>query len=185
MSQGRSSPCECNQPGQQVWQPLVAVVDIEGREFHGDGESSAAIRNTFLAGTLELIVVSVTCWLQQVRPIAHPIFLKDNPYKEIDMNRLLICTTVGLFLGLTPALALDETTTVPGADTSSGAAQQSSSPPGSKSAMDNDAVDSSAATNPPEGSMDKSSGAAQQSSAPPSSSAANPSNPNPANSSAQ
>jgi hypothetical protein len=100
------------------------------------------------------------------------------------MNRLLICTAIGLFLGLTPALALDDATTVPGADTSSGAAQQSSSPPGSKSAMDNDAVDSGAATNPPEGSTDKSSGAAQQSSAPPSSSAANPSQP-PANSSAQ
>jgi hypothetical protein len=42
------------------------------------------------------------------------------------MNRLLICTAIGLFLGLTPALALDDATTAPGADTSSGAAQQSS-----------------------------------------------------------
>ena len=91
------------------------------------------------------------------------------------MNRLFICTAIGLFLGLTPALALDDATTGPGADTSSGAAQQSSSPPGSKSAMDNEGVKSGDATNPSEGNMDKSSGAAQQSSAPPSSAAANPS----------
>ena len=91
------------------------------------------------------------------------------------MNRLFICTAVGLFLGLTPALAVDDAATVPGADTSSGAAQQSSSPPGSKSAMDNEGVKSGEATNPSAGSMDKSTGAAQQSSAPPSSAAANPS----------
>ena len=97
------------------------------------------------------------------------------------MNRLFICTAVGLFLGLTPALALDDATT----DTSHGAAQKSSSPPGSKSAMDNNSVNQSKSTNPSEGSADKSSGAAQQSSAPPSSSAANPSKPDPANNSAQ
>jgi hypothetical protein len=84
------------------------------------------------------------------------------------MNRLLTCTAVALFLGLTPALAADKSMTVPGAaDTSSGAAQQSSAPEGSKSAMDNTAKKPSAAIIPPEGSMDTSSGAAQQSSAPP------------------
>jgi hypothetical protein len=95
------------------------------------------------------------------------------------MNRLLTCTAVVLFLGLTPALAADKAATVPGAaDNSSGAAQQSSSPPGSKSAMDNNG--SKPGANPQAG-MDTSSGAAQQSSAPPSSSAADPSKPNPAN----
>ena len=95
------------------------------------------------------------------------------------MNRLLTCTAVALFLGLTPALAADKAATVPGAaDNSSGAAQQSSSPPGSKSAMDNNG--SKPGANPQAG-MDTSSGAAQQSSAPPSSSAADPSKPNPAN----
>ena len=95
------------------------------------------------------------------------------------MNRLLTCTAVALFLSLTPSLAADKAATVPGAaDNSSGAAQQSSSPPGSKSAMDNNAIKPGA--NPQAG-MDTSSGAAQQSSAPPSSSAADPSKPNPAN----
>jgi hypothetical protein len=93
------------------------------------------------------------------------------------MNRLLTCTAVVLFSGLTPALAADNNSTVPGAtDSSSGAAQQSSAPVGSKAAMDNSAK-SGAALVPPEGSMDTSSGAAQQSSAPPSSAAADPSNP--------
>jgi hypothetical protein len=96
------------------------------------------------------------------------------------MNRLLTCTAIALFLGLTPALAVDNAAPVPGAaDTSTGAAQQSSAPQGSKSAMDSNAP---CAT--PGGSMDKSSGAAQQSSSPPCTAAANPSKPN-ANSSTQ
>ena len=93
------------------------------------------------------------------------------------MNCLLTCTVVALFLGLTPALAADNSTNVPGAkDVSSGAAQQSSAPEGSKAAMDNTAKNPGAAMTPPEGSVDTSNGAAQQSSAPPSSAAADPSN---------
>lgn len=90
------------------------------------------------------------------------------------MNRLLTCTAIALFLGLTPALAVDKAAPVPGAaDTSTGAAQQSSAPQGSKSAMDSNAP---CAT--PGASMDKSSGAAQQSSSPPCTAAAKTPNAN-------
>ena len=90
------------------------------------------------------------------------------------MNRLLTCTAIALFLGLTPALSADNAAPVQqGADTSTGAAQQSSAPPGSQSEMD-----STAPCAQPGSSMDKSSGAAQQSSAAPCT-AANPSKPNP------
>ena len=96
------------------------------------------------------------------------------------MNRLLTCTAIALFLGLTPALAVDKAAPVPGAsDTSTGAAQQSSAPPGSKSAMDSNAPCAASGA-----SMDKSSGAAQQSSSSPCTAATNPPNPN-ANSSTQ
>ena len=91
------------------------------------------------------------------------------------MNRLLTCTAIALFMGLTPALSADKTAPVQqGADTSTGAAQQSSAPAGSKAEMD-----STAPCAEPGSSTDKSSGAAQQSSAAPCAAAANPSNSNP------
>jgi hypothetical protein len=109
--------------------------------------------------------------------------------KENMMNRLLTCTAVAVLLGLTPALAVDNSTlpaqpgvssdaskqaTVPdqgSTDTSGGAAEQSSAPPASSS------VKSSEATIPEEN-ADQSKGAKEQSSAPPDS-AASDSKPDP------
>lgn len=113
------------------------------------------------------------------------------------MNRLLISTAVVALLGLSPALAADDTAMQPptqpsvthdtaksatqpesgSADTSGGAAEQSSAPPSSGAAsadkMEKDAM------KPSSGSADTSSGAKEQSSAPHGSSAADTSKPNP------
>ena len=113
------------------------------------------------------------------------------------MNRLLITTAVAVLLGLSPALAADDSAmqppTQPGvthdtaksatqpqsgsADTSGGAAEQSSAPPssGAASAVKPDEN----AMNPSSGSADTSGGAREQSSAPHGSSAADTSKPNP------
>ena len=113
------------------------------------------------------------------------------------MNRLLITTAVAVLLGLSPALAADDSAmqppTQPGvthdtaksatqpqsgsADTSGGAAEQSSAPPssGAASAVKPDEN----AMNPSSGSADTSGGAKEQSSAPHGSSAADTSKPNP------
>jgi hypothetical protein len=116
--------------------------------------------------------------------------------KESNMNRLLIGTAVAVLLGLSPALAADDTmapATQPGvsqetsksahqpssgsADTSGGAAEQSSAPPASGAASANK-VDKDAMA-PSSGSADQSTGAKEQSSAPEGSSAADTSKPNP------
>jgi hypothetical protein len=120
---------------------------------------------------------------------------RDNP-KESYMNRLLIGTAVAVLLGLSPALAAEDssmTPTQPGvshetskeatkppsgsADTSGGAAEQSSAPPSSGAASAT--KPSEGAMNPDQGSADKSAGAKEQSSAPPGSSASDTSKPNP------
>ena len=112
------------------------------------------------------------------------------------MNRLLIGAAVAVLLGLSPALAADDTmapATQPGvsqetsksahqpssgsADTSGGAAEQSSAPPASGAASANK-VDKDAMA-PSSGSADQSTGAKEQSSAPEGSSAADTSKPNP------
>ena len=112
------------------------------------------------------------------------------------MNRLLIGTAVAVLLGLSTALAAEDTNMAPtqpgvsqetskqvhqpssgSADTFGGAAEQSSAPPGSGAASatkpDMDAM------NPDQGSADQSTGAKEQSSAPPGSSAADTAKPNP------
>lgn len=109
------------------------------------------------------------------------------------MNRLFASAAVALLLGLTPALAADESgklPTQPGVsseaakaatvpptgtpDTSGGAAEQSSAPPNSAAGNAY-----SAEKNGPANDADPSSGAKEQSSAPPGSSAASTSKPNP------
>jgi hypothetical protein len=116
--------------------------------------------------------------------------------KESNMNRLLIGTAVAVLLGLSPALAAEDsnmTATQPGvsqetakqatqppsgsADTSGGAAERSSAPPSSGAASAT--KPSEGAMNPDEGSADQSAGAKEQSSAPPGSSASDISKPNP------
>ena len=110
------------------------------------------------------------------------------------MNRLLIGTAAAVLLGLTPALAADDSAMQPptqsgvthdtaksaaqpesgSADTSGGAAEQSSAPPASGAASAN-----KSAMDPSSGSADQSTGAKEQSSAPEGSSAADTSKPNP------
>ena len=104
------------------------------------------------------------------------------------MNRFLIGTAVTVLLGLSPALAADDSSVLPtqpsvsqetskqphqpssgSADTSGGAAEQSSAPPSSGAAS---------ATKPSEGAMNPDQGK-EQSSAPPGSSAADTAKPNP------
>ena len=113
------------------------------------------------------------------------------------MNRLLITTAVAVLLGLSPALAADDSAmqppTQPGvthdtakaatqpqsgsADTSGGAAEQSSAPPSSGAASAEKPDEN--AMKPSSGSADTSGGAKEQSSAPHGSSAADTSKPNP------
>ena len=113
------------------------------------------------------------------------------------MNRLLITTAVAVVLGLSPALAADDSAmqppTQPGvthdtaksatqpqsgsADTSGGAAEQSSAPPSSGAASAEKPDEN--AMKPSSGSADTSGGAKEQSSAPHGSSAADTSKPNP------
>jgi hypothetical protein len=111
-------------------------------------------------------------------------------------NRLLIGTAVTVLLGLSPALAADDSSVLPtqpsvsqetskqphqpssgSADTSGGAAEQSSAPPSSGAASAT--KPSEGAMNPDQGSADQSAGAKEQSSAPPGSSAADTAKPNP------
>jgi len=86
------------------------------------------------------------------------------------MKHLLTCTAVALVLGLTPAIAADDSAdqNVTGADTSTGAKQQSSAPPSS------DAADKAAETDSMDDvtGSDDSTAAKEQSSAPEDSSAA-------------
>jgi hypothetical protein len=112
------------------------------------------------------------------------------------MDRLLLGTAVAVLLGLSPALAADDSNMLPtqpgvleetlkqahqppsgNADTSGGAAEQSSASPsfGAASAnkVDQDAM------KPDSGSADRSKGAKDQSSAPPGSSASDTFKPNP------
>jgi hypothetical protein len=122
--------------------------------------------------------------------------LLQGQLKERNMNRLLIGTAAAVLLGLSPALAAEDsnmTATQPGvsqetakqahqppsgsADTSGGAAEQSSAPPSSGAASAT--KPSEGAMNPDQGSADQSAGAKEQSSAPPGSSAADTSKPNP------
>jgi hypothetical protein len=113
------------------------------------------------------------------------------------MNRLLIGTAVAVLLGLSPALAADDSAmqppTQPGvsqetakqatepqsgtADTSGGAQERSSAPPASGAASAEKPDQS--AMEPSSGSADASKGAKEQSSAPPGSSASDTSKPNP------
>lgn len=112
------------------------------------------------------------------------------------MNRLLIGTAVTVLLGLSPALAADDSSVLPtqpsvsqetskqphqpssgSADTSGGAAEQNSAPPSSGAASAT--KPSEGAMNPDQGSADQSAGAKEQSSAPPGSSAADTAKPNP------
>ena len=113
------------------------------------------------------------------------------------MNRLLIGTAVAVLLGMSPALAADDSAMQPptqsgvthdtaksaaqpesgSADTSGVAAEQSSAPPASGAASANK-VDKDAMA-PSSGSADQSTGAKEQSSAPHGSSAADTSKPNP------
>jgi hypothetical protein len=87
------------------------------------------------------------------------------------MNRVLMCTGVALLLSIAPALAADDSATVPSSgspDNSTGAAQSTSTPPGSmKGQQDSSDPAAKTATVPPAGSADKSSGAAQSTSTPP------------------
>jgi hypothetical protein len=102
--------------------------------------------------------------------------LLQGQLKERNMNRLLIGTAAAVLLGLSPALAAEDsnmTATQPGvsqetakqahqppsgsADTSGGAAEQSSAPPSSGAAS---------ATKPSEGAMNPDQGSADQSAEP-------------------
>jgi hypothetical protein len=128
---------------------------------------------------------------------------RDN-LKESNMNRLLMSTAVAVLLGLSPALAADDSAlqsdksamqpptqsgvtnetaksaTEPESGTAdtSGAARERSSAPPQSGAASADKPDESA-MNPSSGSADTSSGAKEQSSAPPGSSASDTSKPNP------
>lgn len=113
------------------------------------------------------------------------------------MNRLLLGTAVAVLLGLSPALAAEDSAmqppTQPGstdetsksatqpesgsADTSGAASERSSAPPESGAASA-DKPDQGA-MEPSSGSADESAGAKEQSSSPPGSSASDTSKPNP------